>query len=442
MAVASHLVHARRRGFPMIARTPRPRGSRFFGLTLAALAAVALAPSAGPVLADSRYSLRGNGESVQSSSAEIRAQGGAEAVGSEPSLSGNPASLVLSDRTIFFGTYETQWIRTEEPRGAGGLRVRKDYEGLAPNLGLVFPLRGGLRVGAGLLVERRKGGRIESATSTPDGQDYEQVFEVGGNLLRIPVLAGRSFGRVQVGAGLDVLLLNQKLTWENDFPDEAEVEGWRDSQDLDRTSLWGVAWRAGVRVPVGDRLAIGGWYSLPSDLDGSRRIENDDTDDRDDLKIDRGGEVASRWGLGFEVSPFSRLRLRADVVREGWADLTPLNPLDEFVDVTRIAIGGEWNPTERVRGLQWPIRAGYRTESLHALDGGGREIREHVFTAGSGIGFADGRGTIDWYAEYGWRGVQDESEYYEQFTRIGLTLTGVEKWGRRRSPADEDDGDW
>jgi hypothetical protein len=396
---------------------------------------------AGPSRADSRYSLRGHGEAIPTANAEVRAQGGAEAAGSEPSLSGNPASLALALRTRFTGTYETQWVRTEESVEAG-LRVRKSYSGLVPNLTLITPTLGGLRFGTGLLVDRRRSGRIELDARTPDGQAYRQIYEASGNHLRIPVLAAGTWRGVRIGGGLDVALVNRKVRWENDFSDQVETQGFRDSDDLDRISLWGVTWRGGVRVPVGDRTALGAWLSWPSDLDGSRRFENDDTDDSDDLKVDRGGELAPRWGIGIDVRPWPRFDLRADLVREEWEGVDPLNTFDELVDVTRVAFGVEWNPSERRRGLQWPLRAGYRTEQLHALDAGGNTVREHVFTAGSGFGFAGGSGTFDWYVEYGWRGDQDTTEYYEQFTRFGMTLTGVERWSRRRSPEDEDDGDW
>jgi hypothetical protein len=168
-----------------------------------------------------------------------------------------------------------------------------------------------------------------------------------------------------------------------------------------------------------------------------------------------------RWGVGFDARPWRPVRVRADLVREAWSDVKPLSPLDELVDVTRFAVGGEWNRNRTpdpeapddfevgsTRGRRWPLRLGYRTELLHARDRDpgsslpGRTNREHAFTIGSGFGFAGGRGRFDWHFEYGWHGEAGVSEFYEQFVRFGMTLTGIERWTRRRSPGEDDDGDW
>ena len=61
-------------------------------------------------------------------------------------------------------------------------------------------------------------------------------------------------------------------------------------------------------------------------------------------------------------------------------------------------------------------------------------------TGGSGFGVGGGRGEIDWFVEYGRRGRHGESEFVEEVVRFGVTLTGSERWTRRRPP--EDDGDW
>ncbi len=416
--------------------------------TMAALAAAALlaclawlaylATAATPAHAESRYSLRGQGEPTSSAVASIRAQGGAEIAGTTPSLGGNPASLVFADLTRFTGSWDTEWLRTEEPTD-GSLRVRKEYEGL-PNLGIVFPLRGDMRLGLGLLTTRRIGGRIERDAFTDEGVEYRQAFDANGNQVRIPVLLASAWKGVQFGAGLDVLLSTRETLWVNEFTAES---GFTSSRDLDRTSLWGPAFRAGVRVPIGSRMAIGAWTFRPGTLDGDRRFENENPfDESSDFEIDATGETASAFGVGLEGSPTARLTLRGDWVREAWEDVDPAGLPDQYVDVDRVSIGAEWAPPKRMRGPQYPFRVGYRTEVLHTLDARGEKNREHLFSAGSGVGFAGGRGTLDWYAEYGWRGERKTSEYYEQFVRFGMTLTGVEKWARRRTPEEEDDGDW
>ncbi|MBZ0270023.1 PorT family protein, partial [bacterium] len=379
-------------------------------------------------------SLRGEGEVIHSGRADARALGGAEAAASVPSLTGNPASLYFADQARFYGSWQTEWIRSEESLPAGN-QVAKEYSGTVPNLGLVFSFPRHWVFGAGLAVSRRAEGIVEQDATTPDGAAYRQVLEVDGNHLRVPMLLAHGTERWQAGVGLDLALLNTKSRWRNDFADDAR---FADTDDLDKISLFGVAWRGGVRVPMGERFAAGGWFAIPGDMDGTRTFENDDADDSDTREIDASAELPVRFGLGVEGSATARLRLAGDWVREAWDDVTPLRPGTEYVTVDRFGIGAEWGSAAG-SARRAPLRAGYRTEPLHIRDGNGNKVREHALTVGSGFGFAGGQGEIDWYVEYAWRGVKDESEYLEQVVRFGVTLTGFEEWTRRRPPEAEDD---
>jgi len=400
-----------------------------------ALATLALLALAGPSGASSRYSLRGTGEVISSARADTRALGGAEAAASVPSLSGNPASLVFTDRARFYGTWITEWIRSEETL-PGDNPVAKDYSGLVSNLALVFPLPRGWSVATGLLVSRRIDGTVELPYDGAGGVSYLQIYEGSGNQLTVPVLVGWRGERLQLGTGLDLTLVNSRVRWQNDF---TGTTGFVNTNDLDRIDLFGVGWRSGVRIPVTSRVAAGAWMSLPSKLNGNRRFENDDSDDSDDLEIDYEADAPNRFGAGLEMTPTGRLRFVADWVREGWEGVGSYRTSDRLVDVDRFAVGVEWEPS-RSEERSWPLRVGYRTEPLNVRDANGDTIREHAFTVGSGFGFAQGQGQIDWFLEYGWRGVVDESEYYERVVRFGMTMTGFEEWSRRRPP--EAEGDW
>ncbi|NNE43822.1 MAG: hypothetical protein HKN12_06420 [Gemmatimonadetes bacterium] len=402
-----------------------------------------LAAVASPALAESRYSLRGDGEEVTSSRADHRALGGAETATRIPSLSGNPASLAFADRTTFYGTYDTEWIRTEESVTGAGNLVRKEYSGLVPNLGLIFPLPNGFRLGAGVLVSRRRGGVIEQNASVPDGLGgtvtYRQEFEGSGNLLRIPVLLARDFAGIQLGAGMDLMLLRTENRWMNDFSDVDPALAYLNSEDTDETNLGGFAFRSGVRTTFLDWISIGGWATIPTRLSGERRLRSEQAGTTDDLTVDFEAEFHPSYSAGIELLPAARWRIVADWVHEAWKDADPLSPVDEFVNVDRYAVGVEWKPEEKRGGLNWPVRVGFRTANLHVLDAGGREVTERIFTAGSGFGIAGGRGDIDWYVEYGIRGEQDTNEYREHLVRVGITLTGWEQWTRRRLPPEDDD---
>ncbi len=404
-------------------------------MTRAIIVGVAAALSVvSPAGAQSLYSLRGSGEATLPTRAATRAVGAAEAASATATLTGNPSNISGADKLLFYGTYVTEWVKTEEKTDAG-VRVRKDYTGLISNVALIFPI-GPIALGTGFLVDRRHGGTIEQPAvtdTTEAGQSYIQTFDASGNLLRVPALFAARLKRIEFGAGLDVLLRNSKRRWINDLSSTSDFVS---SNDIARSSQWGVAWRGGLRLPVGRRLKIGAWFHLPSDLSGTLTFENHDPNGGK-VENDIDSEVAPSGAVGLEVQPYYSLRILADWVHERWEDVTPLSDNTEFVNVDRIGGGIEWAATRG--GRRWPVRLGYRTETLHTLDAGGREVREHFVTGGSGFGVGDGRGEIDWFLEYGRRGDAQESEFFEEIFRFGVTLTGAETWTRRRRPDDGDD---
>jgi hypothetical protein len=395
-----------------------------------------VAGATGPAAAESRYSLRGFGEATYPARSDIRGLGAAEAASSIPSLSGNPASIGFTDRTLFTGTYVSEWIRTEEPLDGGGLGVRKEYNGLISNLALHFPLVRGTSLGLGLLVSRRRGGLIERDTFTEGGVPYRQSYEADGNVLRLPLLLAWDGGFAQLGAGLDAGLINSKNRWRNTFD---PATGFVSSNDLEKTSMLGLGWRLGARVPVSRWGAVGGWMNLPQELRGTRRLENDDgTGDTDDLELSISADPPRSFGVGVEVTPGGGWRVLADWVREDWASAVAGEIPDELRNVDRYAGGVEWTMATP-GGATVPVRLGFRHENLQFLDGRGEEVDETVFSGGSGFGFAGGRGQFDWFAEYGWRGEKDRTEYYEQFVRVGFSVTGLEEWSRPAKPEAEED---
>jgi hypothetical protein len=397
------------------------------------VAVLTFATSAG---AQSLYSLRGWGEPHLPSRAGARALGAAEAAGSPATLSGNPANLSQATSATFYGTYATEWLRTEE-EVEGGTLERAGYSGTISNICLIWPM-GPVTFGTGFLVGRRAGGKIEQRAETSTGESYLQTFEADGNLLRVPALLAASWKGIEIGAGLDVLLLNAKRRWTNDFTD---VDGFVTSSDLVRTSQWGVSWRGGVRVPILRRLHVGGWVSVPDELSGTRTFENlDPTGELDDVETDSTAEVAPAAAVGFELRLFTRVRIVGDWAREFWKDVAQPDGISTFVDVDRYAGGFEW-AASGWGGPRWPLRLGYRTENLHTLDADGSDVREHFVTAGSGFTVGDGRGAIDWFIEYGQRGERHQSEFFEEIWRVGISLTGSETWARRRQPEEEIE-DW
>lgn len=383
--------------------------------------------------AESLYSLRGPGESTVPIPARHRALGGTSVAGTTPGVYGNPALLGFADRTTFTGTYFLDWTKTEADPPAGEDGARQEYAGALTNLSILFPLPRSFVFGTGVIYDRRIEGSITTDASI-EGQSYQQVFERDGNLLRFPAMFAKTSGTTRVGAGADFVLFNVQTRWRNLFPSGV---GFFSSSDLDRETLWTLEPKAGVRQALGPRLSMGAWASWARELRGNRFLEADDPDDdEEDVKLHVEGDLAPTMALGFEAIPREGWRVALDWNYEAWGGTTPPSSIDELDDVHRFAVGAEWSPREKTGLKASPIRFGFRTEQLAARDAGGRRVRENVLTAGSGFGFSGGSGQFDWAIEGGQRG-GDENEFRESFVRFGLTLTGFEKWSKRRPPEEE-----
>ncbi|MCA9750963.1 MAG: hypothetical protein KC591_02135 [Gemmatimonadetes bacterium] len=402
---------------------------------LVSLGVVALlAAATSPASAESRYSLRGFGEPTFPWRADLRALAGAGSAASIPSIAGNPAAVGFLERGLFTGTYQTEWVSTKETLDDGATRDRAEYNSLIPNLSLQWPLGRGLAIGVGFLVERRRGGIIETDAMTPDSVAYRQRYEASGNLLTIPLVVGLDLEHAQFGVAADVTLLNSKERWRNIF----DVSGYVSSNDLDRENEIGLGTRLGLRVPYRNVGAIGAWTSLPAKIRGERHLQNDDiTATADELRAGIWAELPTRYGLGLELTPVAAWRVLGDWTHEAWSDAKSGEVTDERIDVDRVSAGVEWTAT-RASGLTIPVRLGFRTENLHFLDARQEEVRETALTAGTGFGFAGGRGQFDWLLEYGWRG-DASTEYEEKFVRFGVSVSGYEEWSRRTAPEAEED---
>jgi len=386
----------------------------------------------------SLYSLRGLGEDTVPYPAKNRALGTTGAAVSTPGIFANPALLAFTDQTMFSGTFVLDWTQTKENQP--GDPTRQEYGSTVTNLSLLFPLPRGLVFGTGLLFDRRIEGQIETP-ATIESQAYTQVFERDGSFLRFPALIGGRVAGTELGAGVDALLFTSKRRWRNEFPSGS---GFASSADLDRETLWSFAPKIGARRAFGTKLALGAWGSWPRELRGSRFLESDDAQsESDDVKIHTEEDLPMSVTAGAEATPHPRMRVAFDWTYEAWEEATPLTAADEYHNVHRFAVGIERVSGEKtglIRSL--PIRAGFRTQPLHFLDGTGDEIgdgetiREMIWSVGSGFGFAGGGGQFDWVVEYGRRG-NKETEFREQFVSFGVTLTGFERWARRRPPEED-----
>ncbi len=400
------------------------------GLAVAAAMVLALACSA-PARAQSLYSLHGFGEEVITLPAKQRALGATSAASRTAGVFGNPALLTFADRTTFTGSFVLDWIQTEEPaRPEAG--ERQDYSSAVTNLSILFPL-GQTTLGIGLLFDRRINGTIQ-ADATVGGQPYTQIFDRDGNLLRFPAHLATNWGGLRVGGGIDVILFSARASFANVFPIDS---GFASSSDVDRATLWTIEPRVGVLRPLAKGFTVGAWGAWPRELRGTRFLESDDPeDDSEDIEIHVEQDLPPRVTGAVEKQFSHRFRMAFDWTYEAWGSIDAALSPDEFEDVNCFALGAEWSH-EGAKGIaRLPLRAGLRTQTLHALDANGNQVREVLATLGSGLGFSGGNGQFDWSVEYGRRG-SDDDEFKETFWRFAVTLAGYEKWSGRRGPEED-----
>lgn len=399
-----------------------------------AVLAFALAVFPTSSMSQSLYSLRDLGEETIPAPARERGLGGTGTASHSPSLWGNPALVSFADRTMFTGTYFTDWTRTEETKSDGSENVRQSYAGTVTNIGILFPLPRRYVFGTGLLIDRRIEGKIV-ADAMVESQSYEQTLERNGNLLRIPLVVARAWNRTRIGFGSDFVLLNTKSRWKNVFPD---TSGFASSSDLDRSTLWSFEPRLGIRQELSENLALGAAAAWPRELRGTRHLESDDPEDEtENVELHEEGDLAPSIRAGVDARLNDRIRLAFDWNWEGWSEKKPPQTVDSLDDVHRLALGAEWTPPPG--GGLWglPLRVGFRTQTLAPTDVEGGRIRESTASLGSGFGFSGGNGQFDWAFEYGRRG-QEDNEFRETFYRFGVTLVGFEKWTKRRPPESEE----
>ena len=104
----------------------------------------------------------------------------------------------------------------------------------------------------------------------------------------------------------------------------------------------------------------------------------------------------------------------------------------EFTNFERISFGLEITPSvERFANflLRNKYRVGFALEQPYVLDYSGKELSTILVTAGFGVPFASGSGSIDLAFEYGQRGNLPDNSFKEQIFR--LYVTGNEAWFQR-----------
>lgn len=214
------------------------------------------------------------------------------------------------------------------------------------------------------------------------------IFPVSANLRlrRYGAAAGRAFGRLSLGAGVQYAQLDQTL------------------EDFQQTHDRRFTFNAGAQLDVTSRLRAGASYRSGAEFDGERIV------------IGPGGAVPQQStfvtpssyaaGLAYELAP--NVTLAADAVRVRYSEMTPrmaLNftgtPVAPIVyaipDVTELRAGAEWRLGTRVPVA---LRGGWWREPAHRVRAAGGpagsaallneillvDADENHVTAGFGIG--------------------------------------------------------
>jgi hypothetical protein len=372
--------------------------------------------AAGPVYAESIFSINGIGEPTFGVDARGMAMGGAGLANPSAwhiSLD-NPALLASIERFSFGAALvpEIRRIEIEDSDKSASFAY-------FPFFRLTHGFPGKLTGAAAIGSDHRVSYRVEERRM----QDSLQVVDVRsgeGGPGFVSLAISRDIGdRVMLGAELRILV--------GTIEDERTVrfigEPALSTRDIVKTSFGGEPLgRLGLYVDLGAGFGAGGFYQFSRTMDVTtthiaRETEVGET--VSDLTYPAMGGVGVSYGVG------ERGSLTAEWHRSAWSETGKLAGYrGEMVDTDRVSIGAEWEIGDDYRV---PLRLGYLWRELSYRAAGWPDApTEFAVTGGFGLPFRQKNGSFDVAVQIGARGDLETHGARERFIRFSLSIVGTE----------------
>jgi hypothetical protein len=137
--------------------------------------------------------------------------------------------------------------------------------------------------------------------------------------------------------------------------------------------------------------------------------------------------------LGLSARPLQRWMLTSDFLWRDWQGgyTGRLFEAEGILDEWRYGIGLEWRGTGRI-----DLRGGF-SQQRWAQIVGGNALEQTTLHLGTGFGISDEKSRMDLALEYSWIGSIDSNLFEERTFRVIVSISGQEKWERRRPETEE-----
>ncbi|RMH68520.1 MAG: hypothetical protein D6675_15775 [Gemmatimonadetes bacterium] len=383
-------------------------------------------PSSGR--SESIFSINGLGESIYGATARSMGMGTVTlGVADDQNLSVlNPALSSLQSLTTASFTYQPERYAVQDAV------TKTHFNGsLFPHFKLSIPLPSRYSMSLGY-VQETDYDYLTSKTFLDEDEPYRSDIEGSGGLYSVRLSVAGKWQRLAFGLGLKYYFGTTDQTWYRDFANPDFV----DSEDHIQAKITGMGMYSGFLWRLHDDLALGGIYAPKATLDQETEITA--IYSTEPITQQHEATIPSQYGVGAYYKAMANLKVAADMVVTNWSEFEINGKQShqlEYIDTARFSVGVEYLPSidpRRNYFLRMPLRAGYYTQPYYYKDADGDKIREHFFSIGWGMPLKGRFGIVDVAVQWGKRGSVEPNTVEETITRIAISISGSEKWGKRR----------
>jgi hypothetical protein len=337
------------------------------------------------------------------------------------------------------GYYDLRYSDTSTSQGSDS---RKTSRVLTPNARVAFPLQGKYATISVGFFSRRATQYTSVKPSSWLVDDVvvigEEQFERRGTQFEIPLgFSLRLFGGLSIAASLNLISGNIRETLTDIFLQPTDLNGnplYRSVESITRYEFSGTSGSSYLIFSPLRWLHLGGAYT-PShhvDVDRTQFIDGVASQTVTKFKV----LMPMAWGAGLSVDLGKRWRIGCDYEFQEFSQLQGFEAWESDQDEEIWSAGLEIRPT-RVRGggignlpfrigVMWH-RWGYPVGDVGVPDAI-RPLEEYRVSVGTGFMFRDGMGSLDISLGYGRVGSIEENGNTDEVWRLGLSISGLEKW--------------
>ena len=403
----------------------------FFAFILVIIPSITLAQN----ITNSPYSRYGYGTLAENAYAAQRAMGGmGYGVRNSNFINTlNPASYSEVDSMTFM--FEVGAMLRSTSMKEGDEKMRRNTGGLE-YIAMQFPLSKTMGVGVGLEPVSHVGytyGETEDLST----KDHSSLLYSGSGGLSSAygAISYDFFDRFSVGTKFGYLFGDMIY---------GRTVGFSSSENypiswVDTLRINGFTYNLGIQYhqPIGDKsqLVVGAVYTPKTKVNGllKSRVVRGSYESEYSVSRDSVFEMPESYGLGITYSKINKFIVGIDASYQKWSEAKFYDRTDQFYDLLKINLGGEFIPENISRNYLKQIRyragAYYSDSYLKVKDAG---YKEYGFSLGFGLPTIDKRSIVNLSFEYGLLRPEVNTLIDEQFFKLTLSYTFNELWFFRR----------